>query len=192
MLTSYLYLNFEGDKKTDISRYANGNYIRLINLEPNDLFSIFWLTTSIGKHLEDISHAHIVSVMHKLLTSRRSSDDLSMGCNRSRIRRPEELTNNKTTKGKYQVRILLKDVFGFAEAQEKATNRLGYKLKLTRNKDEAVLVKVVCTVDARKKIDHIHWYVPHYSPSIQHQAVLSKQILLRQPRSSDMLNDLFQ
>ena len=29
--------------------------------------------------------------------------------------------NNKIIKGKYHVRIMLKDVFGFAEHQEKAT-----------------------------------------------------------------------
>ena len=35
---------------------------------------------------------------------------------------------------------MLKDVFGFAELQEKATCGLGYKLTLTRNKDDAVKV----------------------------------------------------
>ena len=36
---------------------------------------------------------------------------------------------------------MLKDVFGFAEQQEKATYDLGFKLKLTRNKDDAVIDK---------------------------------------------------
>ena len=31
--------------------------------------------------------------------------------------------------------------------------------------------------DVRIKIDHIHWYMPHYKPSIQQQGILSKQIL---------------
>ena len=61
--------------------------------------------------------------------------------------------------GKYHLRITLKDVFGFAEHQEKATYCLGYKLTLTRNKDEAVIDKVAGIADARIEIDHIHWYV---------------------------------
>ena len=72
---------------------------------------------------------------------------------------------------------MLKDVFGFAEHQEKATYGLGYKLTLTRNKDDAVIDKANTIADARIKIDHIHWYVPHFTPSIQQRSTLSKQIL---------------
>ena len=36
------------------------------------------------------------------------------------------------------MRIYLKDIFGFAEHQGKATYGLGYKLTLTRNSDNAV------------------------------------------------------
>ena len=51
---------------------------------------------------------------------------------------------------------MLKDVFGFAEHQEKATYGLGYKLTLTRNKDVAVIDKAGGIADARIRIDHIH------------------------------------
>ena len=44
---------------------------------------------------------------------------------------------------------MLKDVFGFAEHQEKATFGLGYKLTLTRNKDEAVIDEVAGIDDAK-------------------------------------------
>ena len=76
---------------------------------------------------------------------------------------------------------MLRDVFGSAEHQEKATYGLGYKLTLTRNKDEAVIDKVSGIADARIKIDHIHWYVPHYKPSIQQQSFLSKHLLSETP-----------
>ena len=76
---------------------------------------------------------------------------------------------------------MLKDVFGFAECQEKATYGLGYKLTLTRNKDDAVIDKANGIADARFKIDHIHCYVPHYTPSIQQKSNLSKQILSKTP-----------
>ena len=50
---------------------------------------------------------------------------------------------------------------------------------MTRNKDDAVIDKAVCIADARIEIDHIHWYFPHYTPSIQQRGILSKQILSR-------------
>ena len=121
LLTSYLDLNFEVIKKVDDSRYGNGNDIRLVNLGPIALFSTFKLTTSSGKHLEDNSHAHLVSLMYKLITSSKNSDDLSIGFDRSSARRRIQMTNNKTVKGKHHLRIMLKDVYGFAEHQEKAT-----------------------------------------------------------------------
>ena len=181
LLNSYLDLNFEVIKKGDDSRYGNGNDIRLVNLAPIALFSNFKLTTSSGKHLEDISHAHLVSLMYKLVTSCKNSDDLSIGFDSSRARRKNEMTDNKNVKGKYHVRVMLKNFFGFIEGQEKATYGLGYKLTLTRNKDEAVKDKVASIADARIKIDHIHWYVPHYTHSMSQQAILSKQILNKTP-----------
>ena len=77
LLNSYLELNFEVIENADNSSYANGSDKRLVDLGPSALFSNFYLTTSSGRDLEDISHAHIVSLMYKLLTSRRSIDDLS-------------------------------------------------------------------------------------------------------------------
>ena len=56
---------------------------------------------------------------------------------------------------------MLKDVFGVADCEEKATYGLGYKQTLTRNKDEAVIDKANGFADARIRSDHIHWYVPH-------------------------------
>ena len=181
ILNSYLDLNFEVIKKADDSRYANSSDIKLGNLGPIALFSNFKLTTNSGKHLEDISHAHLVSSMYKLITSSKNSDDLSIGFDRSSARRRAEMTNNKTVKGKYHLRIMPKDVFGFAEHQEKATYGLGYKLTLTRKKDEAVIEKANGIADARIKIHHIHWYVPHYTPSMSQQAIMSKQTLSKTP-----------
>ena len=181
LLNSYLDLNFEVIKETDDSRYGNGNDIRLVNLSPIALFSNFKLTTSSGKHLEDISHAHLVSLMYKLITSSKNSDDLSSGLDRSSARRRADMTDNKSVKGKYHLRIMLKDVFDFAEHQEKATYGLGYKLTLTRNKYEAVIDKVAGIADARIKIDHVHWYVPRYIPSMQQQSIMSKQFLHKTP-----------
>ena len=182
LLNSYLELNFDVlHAAAPNNRYADNNDIRLVNLGPIALFSNYKLTTSSGKHLENIDHAHIVSLMYKLLTSSKGSDDLSIGFDRDRGRRRNELTNNKNIKGKYHVRIYLKDVFGFAEYQEKGTYGLGYKLTLTRNTDNAVLNKGNAINLGKVKINALEWYVPHYTPSMQKQSILSDQILNKTP-----------
>ena len=119
---------------------------------PIGLFNNSKLTTSSGKHLKNIDHAHIVSLMYKLLTSSRGSDDLSIGFDRDRVRRQRELTNNKNIKRKYHVKIFLKVIFGFAEHQATTTFRLGYKITMTRNTDKAVLNKDNATNNAKFKI----------------------------------------
>ena len=79
--------------------------------------------------------------MYKLITSAKDTDGLSIGFDRDRGRRQQQLTNNKIIKGQCHVRICLKNIFGFAEHVEKATYGLGYKLVLTRNSDNAILDK---------------------------------------------------
>ena len=160
------------------NRYVDGNDIRLVNLGNVALFSNYKLTTSSGKHLGDLSHAHIVSLMYKLITSAKDND-FSIGFDRDRGRRQRELSNNEIIKGKYHVRIMLKDVFGFSELQEKATYGLGYKLTLTRNTDNSVLNKDNAIHISKVKINVIEWYVPHYTPSISNQAIFSKLILIK-------------
>ena len=66
LINSYLDLNFEIIKKADNSRYLDGYNIRLVNIGPVALFGNYKLTTSSGKHLEDFSHAHIVSLLYSL------------------------------------------------------------------------------------------------------------------------------
>ena len=125
LLNSYLELNFDVLQAATGNRYADVNDIRLINLGVIALFSIYKLAASSGKHLEEINHAHTVSLMYKLLSSSKRSDDLSIGFDRSRDRRKRELTNNKIIRGKYHVRIYLGDIFGFVEHQERGTYGLG-------------------------------------------------------------------
>ena len=91
LLNSYLELNFDVLQAATNNRYVDANDIRLVNLGPIALFSNFKLTTSSGKHLEEVSHAHIVSLMYKLLRSSKDSDDLSIGFDRNRGRRKNEL-----------------------------------------------------------------------------------------------------
>ena len=93
--------------------------------------------------------------MYKLLKSSRGSEELSIGFDRGRGRKQQELSNNKNVRGKYHVRIYLKDFFGFADYQEKGTYGLSYKLTLTRNAHNAVLNKGNATNNDKIKIDGI-------------------------------------
>ena len=106
------------------NRYAKNNDKRLVIVAPIGPFSNYKLTTSSGKHLEEISHAHIVSLMYKLKTSAKGCDDMSIGFHRDRGVKQHELANNKFIKGIHLVRIYLKNFFGFSEQMEKATYNL--------------------------------------------------------------------
>ena len=100
MIYSYFDLNFGVIKKTRNYKYADGNVIRLVNLGPNVLFSNYKLKTSIEKHLEDISHAHLVFLLYKLKTSARSSDCMYIGFDRYRRKKHQkELATNKNMRG---------------------------------------------------------------------------------------------
>ena len=98
LLNSYLELNFDVLHAVTNNRYVDGNGIRLVNLGPIALFSNYKLTTSSGKHSKNISHAHIMSLMYKLITSAKDTEDLSIGFDRSRDKRQSELTDNKSQK----------------------------------------------------------------------------------------------
>ena len=63
LLNSYLDLTFDVPHAVTKNRHGDGNDIRLVNLGVIALFSSYKLTTSSGRHLEDFSHAHIVSLM---------------------------------------------------------------------------------------------------------------------------------
>ena len=58
LLNSYIELNLDVLQAATNNRYVDINDIRLVNLGPVAIFSIYKLTTSSGKHLEVISHAH--------------------------------------------------------------------------------------------------------------------------------------
>ena len=60
LIIFYLDFNFEFIKKADNCRYASSKNIRLVNFILIALFSNYQLTTSSGKHLEKVSHVHIV------------------------------------------------------------------------------------------------------------------------------------
>ena len=182
---SYLDLHFNSTHRAGAhARYADGDHIRLVNLGPFAKFNKYRFTSSSGKETEEIDNAHVICLMHKLISSSRDSDDSSIGFLRSIEARERELTNNKSTKGNCHVRIYLKDVFGFAEHQDNCTYGLGYNLTLQRNSDNHVLSHRAAATNAnnlaltgRIIIEDLSWYVPHYTPSVSNQKLMLGHIV---------------
>ena len=72
--------------------YGDDNDIRLINSGPSAFFINYRLKMSPNKHQQNISQAHIVSLMYKIITSLKDSDDLSIRFHRDPNRKKRELT----------------------------------------------------------------------------------------------------
>ena len=99
LMNTFLDSTIEFIETADNSRYANGNDLRLLKLGPIAFFSKYKLTTCSGKHLEDISHAHIF-FKYELKTDARGTDDLSIAFDRDCTMKQQELTSNKNKKDK--------------------------------------------------------------------------------------------
>ena len=102
LVLSFNDLNFDVIHAATGNRYVNGNDASLVNLSPFALFNSYKLTTIRGKLLEDISHAHIVSLLCKPITRAEEFNDLSFGFDRDCVTRQKEFTTNKNQEGKYQ------------------------------------------------------------------------------------------
>ena len=97
------------------------------------------------------------------------------------------MSNNKTTKGNYHVRIYLRDIFGFADYQNNCSYGLGYKLKLQRNSDNHVLSHRAgfnaenLALGGRVVIEGLSWTVPHYTPNLLNQKLMLGHIVSKAP-----------
>ena len=118
--------------------------------------------------------------MYRLLTSTQQTSQLMYGFEESVTIRRQELTNNKTEKGTFFVRVKLKDLFGFAD-QEKKTYGLGFTLTLKRNTNNDVIIRGAAVNDATVDVKDISWYVPHYVPSLENQQLVLNRILNKDP-----------
>ena len=181
---SYLELHFDVLRNDQKTRYVVGADTRLVKFGSIASFNFYHLATSSGKHLKEACQAHIVSLLFKLLTSAAGTDDMFIEFDCEPTRRQDDLNDNENVKGIYHLRILLKDIFRFAEHQQKATNGLGYILRLTRNFNIDILDKAAApdVVVAKTVISGIDWYVPHSTRSKEQQAFFCWQVLSKTPR----------
>ena len=81
---------------------------------------------------------------------------------------------------------MLKNVFSFADQQEKPNFGLGFKETLTGKNIDSVLNKAETIPDARIKSDNIRWYVPQYTLCIPQQGILPKQTLKKATHGASM------
>ena len=186
---SYISLEFEV-LKNDNTRYTNGDEKSLVNFGPVALFSEAKLTTSSGKHLENVDNLHPISLMYKLLTSTQQTSQLMYGFEESTTIRRQELTNNKNEKGTFFVRIKLKDLFGFAD-EEKITSGLGYTLTLKRNTNNDAILRGIAVDAAKVVVKDISWYIPHYVPNLENQQLVMDQILNKDPTELHYIERVF-
>ena len=94
LLNNYLEIHFDALQAASNNRYADNLDIRLVNLGPLALFSNY-VNNVFRKQFENIDHAHIVSLMYKLITIAGGCEDLSIGVDPDRIGRQRALTKNK-------------------------------------------------------------------------------------------------
>ena len=74
---SYLELDFNVTHRAGThAQYAFGDHIRIVNLCPIALFNKYRLTSSSGKEVGKIDKAHVICLLHKLISRSRDSDDL--------------------------------------------------------------------------------------------------------------------
>ena len=69
MLAKNISVEFCVVRDADDTIYADGDEKALVNCGPIAVFSEAKLTTSSEKRLEKVNNLHIISIMHKLLTS---------------------------------------------------------------------------------------------------------------------------
>ena len=100
MKDSYLELYFNVTHRAGAhASYVENDNIRLLNVGLVALFKKYRLTSSSGKEVEESDNAHVICLLHELISSSNDSYDLSIGSHRSKGVREGKLTKNKTTKG---------------------------------------------------------------------------------------------
>ena len=110
-----------------------------------------------------------------------------IGFDRDRIGRQRELTGNTQVKGKTILEVC-SSMLLVLHNTKKAPYVSGQNFTHARKNNDASLNNYE-TIDDAAIISFKHsWYVPHYTPSISVQCILSKQIPRKRARSFNILN----
>ena len=177
MKDSYLEVEFKVFRRIGAHpRHVDGDRKRLVVLGPTALFIKYRLTSSSGKKIEEIDKAHVICLMHSLISSKRDSDNLSYGFHRINEARERELTKKYSTNGNYHARIYSKVVFGFAKYQDNCPHGLSFKLNVQRKSNILVLSHLAVANDAPNHalaggvtLDDRSLYVPLDCPKLSNR-----------------------
>ena len=98
------------------------------------------------------------------------------------IDRREELTNDKEAlqKGTFFKRIMLIDIFGFAD-HDKRTYGVGYNLILLRDENDTVNFRDIRVAAAKVAINDISGLVEKFTPNLDNQELVADQMVPETP-----------
>ena len=83
--------------------------------------------------------------------------------------RATALGTNKVSRSELHAKILIEDVFGFAENQVKATYGLGFEITMYRKIGSAILSRNAATPDSGATMHAINWFVSLCTPNENQQ-----------------------
>lgn len=190
------YLLFTGRlTKENGAAYTNADAVALTNNGVMHLFDSFRYDLG-GKEIETVRYPGQSLTMLKALTV---SDDQSRteGVNemwakdttKDAVIDPTEdeynpgfatrqkwIVQSPQEKGRFQVQIPLKEIFGFAEDYTKVIYGLKQTLTLKRKADTDAIFKAAAVDAGKVTLDQISWYLPIVEPNDEEKFALIKEI----------------
>lgn len=175
--------------KEDGAAYTNADLVALTNNGVMHLFDSFRYDLG-GKEIETVRYPGQSLTMLKALTV---SDDQSRteGLNEMWAKdssgtaaltntgfatRQSWIIQSPQEKGRFQVRIPLKEIFGFCEDYTKVVYGLKQQLTLKRKADTDAIFKAAAADDGKITLDKISWYLPIVEPNDEEKLALMKEI----------------
>ncbi len=176
--------------KEDGTAYANANAIALTNNGVMHLFDSFRYDMG-AKEIETVRYPGQSLTMLKALTvsddqsrteglnemwTKDSNTDASLTTNTGFATRQSWIVQSPQEKGRFQVQIPLKEIFGFAEDYTKVIYGLKQTLTLRRKADTDAIFRADGVDDGKVTLDKVSWYLPIVEPDLQVKNDLMKEI----------------
>lgn len=186
---SYLLISGRLTKQDD-SAYANADVVSLTNNGVMHLFDSFRYDLG-GKEIETVRYPGQSMTMLKALTVsddqsrteglnemwvKDSSATASLTTNTGFATRQSWIVQSPQEKGRFQVQIPLKEIFGFCEDYTKVIYGLKQVLTLKRKADTDAIYKAAAADDGKVTLDKVSWYLPIVDPNDEEKFALTKQI----------------
>lgn len=176
--------------KEDGAAYTNADAVALTNNGVMHLFDSFRYDLS-GKEVETVRYPGQSLTMLKALTvsddqsrteglnemwAKDSGATASLTTNTGFTTRQSWIVQSPQEKGRFQVQIPLKEIFGFAEDYTKVIYGLKQTLTLRRKADTDAIFKAAAVDDGKVTLDRVSWYLPIVEPNDEEKFALMKKI----------------